>query len=90
MSDEIQTLLDDVTVKVTIECTKKTAGSWEQNTIAKVTIEDVSSVAFDELAGKISSVINDAEARAQIQLNNTRRIKTLQHQNKLLAENPNA
>jgi gas vesicle protein len=81
--------LDNVTVRVTIEVLKKNPHSWnDADTLAKSVIEDVSSMALDEISGKISQVVNDAEGRVQVQLNNTKRIKELEHRNRMLADAP--
>jgi hypothetical protein len=79
-------ILDNVTVKVTIEVTRKTPGGWGANTIARSTIEDTSSCQLDEVSAKMAGVIEDAQVRAQKQLANTIRINELEQRNKLLAE----
>lgn len=81
------TTMDNVTVRVTIEITKKT-DNWNVDTVARSTIEDTSSATLEELAEKIDSVTGDAVSRVQLQLNNTLRIKKIEQQNRLLAENP--
>lgn len=79
--------MDNVTVKVTVEVTQKRANSWgEEDTIARSIIQDTSSTTIDEIAEKIDNVAGDAISRAQLQLSNTKRIKAIEQQNKLLAE----
>lgn len=81
-------LLDNVTVRVTIEVTKK-GNSWgEADTLAKSVIEQTSSMILEEIENSMEMVAKDALTRAAIQLTNTRRIKAMEQQNKLLAENP--
>lgn len=77
--------MDNVTVRVTIEVTKKKDGWGEFDTIAKSAIEDTCSATLEELAEKIDNVAGDAISRAQLQLVNTKRIKNIEQQNKLLA-----
>ena len=77
--------MDNVTVKVTIEVTKKSPGGWEADTIAKSTIEETSSATIDEIDNWIDNVVGDTVTRAHRQLQNTRRIKQLEESNRLLA-----
>jgi len=78
--------MDNVTVRVTVEVTQKRIGSWEADVVARSQIEDTSSTTIDEIAEKIDNVAGDAISRAQLQLSNTKRIKAIEQQNKLLAE----
>lgn len=78
-------IMDNVTVKVTIEVTKK-ADSWgSTDTIARSSVEETSSCQLEEIAGRIAEVVEDAQVRAQKQLANTIRIKELEKRNALLA-----
>lgn len=77
-------LMNDVTVRVTVEVSKR--GTYgDSNTIAKATVEEVSSADMDELGDKVVHVVQDAQRRALAQLENTRRILALEERNRLLA-----